>query len=111
DEKGVHIVYNFFGIKIPYTWTWDVITVVRPDYSKAKPDVLLEIAKEVTIRGFVFKKSQVQDVMDFIKRMNPNIYVEDFTEEEARQAEEERKAKMIYAMQRQKAEKKAKKKK
>ena len=46
DKNGVHIVYNIFGIKIPYTWTWDVITIVRPDYSKAKPNVLLEIAKE-----------------------------------------------------------------
>ena len=110
DKKGVHIVYNFFGIKIPYTWTWDVITIVRPDYTKAKPNVLLEIAKDVTIRGFVFKKSEVQDVMDFIKRMNPNIHVEDFTEEEAARAEEERKLKMQYAMQRQKASKKLKKK-
>ena len=111
NKSGVHIVYNIFGIKIPYTWTWDVITIVRPDYTKSKPNVLLEIAKDVTIRGFVFKKSEVQDVMDFIKRMNPNIQVEDFTEEEAARAEEERKAKMAYAMQRQKAEKKAKKKK
>ena len=111
DKNGVHIVYNILGIRIPYTWTWDVITIVRPDYTKARPDVLLEIAKDVTIRGFVFKKSEVQDVMDFIKRMNPNIYVEDFTEEEAARAEEERKAKMAYAMQRQKAEKKNKKKK
>ena len=111
NKSGVHIVYNIFGIKIPYTWTWDVITIVRPDYTKSKPNVLLEIAKDVTIRGFVFKKSEVQDVMDFIKRMNPNIQVEDFTEEEAARAEEERKAKMAYAMQRQKVEKKAKKKK
>ena len=111
NKSGVHIVYNIFGIKIPYTWTWDVITIVRPDYTKSKPNVLLEIAKDVTIRGFVFKKSEVQDVMDFIKRMNPNIQVEDYTEEEAARAEEERKAKMAYAMQRQKAEKKAKKKK
>lgn len=111
DRKGVHIVYNIFGIKIPYTWTWDVITIVRPDYSKAKPNVLLEIAKDVTIRGFVFKKSEVQDVMDFIKRMNPNIQVEDFTEQEAARAEEERRAKMAYAMQRKKAEQKQKKKK
>ena len=111
DKNGVHIVYNILSIRIPYTWTWDVITIVRPDYTKARPDVLLEIAKDVTIRGFVFKKSEVQDVMDFIKRMNPNIYVEDFTEEEAARAEEERKAKMAYAMQRQKAEKKNKKKK
>ncbi len=111
DKKGVHIVYNLFGIRIPYTWTWDVITIVRPDYTKAKPNVLLEIAKDVTIRGFVFRKSEVQDVMDFIKRMNPNIRVEDFTEEEAARAEEERKAKMAYAMQRKKAEKKQKDKK
>jgi hypothetical protein len=36
--------------------------------------------------------------------------VEDFTEEEAARAEEERKLKMQYAMQRQKASKKLKKK-
>lgn len=110
DKKGVHIVYHILGITIPYTWTWDVITIVRPDYKKAKPDVLLEIAKDVTIRGFVFKKAQIDNIMDFIKRMNPDIYVEDFTEEEAARAEEERRAKMAYAMQRKKASKKSKKK-
>ena len=111
DKNGVHIIYNIFGVKIPYTWTWDMITIVRPDYNKAKPNVLLEIAKDVTIRAFVFKKSEIHNVMDFIKQMNPNIQVEDYTEEEAAQAEEERKAKMIKAMQYKKASKKSKNKK
>ena len=109
NEKGIHIIYNFFGVKIPYSWTWDMVTIVRPDYKKAKPDVLVEIAKDVTIRGFVFKKSDAQGVMDLAKRMNPNIYVEDYTEEEAEKAEAERRAKMAYAMQRQKKDKKKKK--
>ena len=109
NEKGVHIIYNFFGIKIPYSWGWDVITIVRPDYKKAKPNVLMEIARDVTIRGFVFKKSDAEGVMELAKRMNPNIYVEDYTEEEADRAEEERRMKMAYAMQRQKKDKKKKK--
>ena len=111
DKNGVHIIYNIFGIKIPYTWTWDMITIVRPDYNKAKPNVLLEIAKDVTIRAFVFKKSEIHNVMDFIKQMNPNIQVEDYTEEEAAEAEEERRAKMVKAMQHKKATKKSKNKK
>ena len=112
DEKGIHIIYNFFGVvRIPYTWTWDVITVVRPDYKKAKPNVLMEMAKDVTIRGFVFTKKDAEGVMKLAKRMNPNTFVEDYDEQEAERAEEERKAKMAYAMQRKKAEKKNKKKK
>ena len=111
NEKGIHIIYNFFGIKIPYTWTWDVITVVRPDYKKAKPNVLMEMAKDVTIRGFVFTKADAEGVMELAKRMNPNTFVEDYSEEEAEQAEAERKAKMAFAMQRDKAAKKSKKKK
>ena len=111
NEKGIHIIYNFFGFKIPYTWTWDVITVVRPDYKKAKPNVLMEMAKDVTIRGFVFTKADAEGVMELAKRMNPNTFVEDYSEEEAEQAEAERKAKIAYAMQRDKATKKAKKKK
>jgi len=111
NEKGIHIIYNFFGFKIPYTWTWDVITVVRPDYKKAKPNVLLEMAKDVTIRGFVFTKADAEGVMELAKRMNPNTFVEDYSEEEAEQAEAERKAKIAYAMQRDKAAKKTKKKK
>ena len=109
DEKGIHIVYNFFGIKVPYSWGWDVITIIRPDYKKAKPNVLVEIAKDVTIRGFVFSKQDAMKVMDFAKRMNPEIYVDDYTEEEAERAEAERKAKMAFAMERKKKDKKKKK--
>ena len=108
DEKGVHIVYNFLGIKIPYSWGWDVITAIRPDYDKAKPNVLLEIGKDVTIRAFVFTKEDALEVMKFAKEMKPDLYVDDVTEEEYRKREADRKAKMAYAKERQKKSKKKK---
>ena len=108
DEKGVHIVYNFFGMKLPYSWGWDVITAIRPDYDKAKPNVLVEIGKDVTIRGFVFTKEDALGVMKLAKEMNPDIYVDDVTEAEYRKREADRKAKMAYAKERQKKSKKKK---
>ena len=111
DEKGVHIVYNFFGIKIPYSWSWDVITAMRPDYKKAAPNIYMEIAKDVTIRAFTFSKKDAIGVMELAKRMNPDMYVDDRDEQQREHDNEEHRAKMAYARERAKAEKKAKKKK
>ena len=111
DEKGVHIVYNFLGIKIPYSGSWDVITAMRPDYKKAAPNVLMEIGKDVTIRAFTFTKKDAVGVMELAKKMNPKMYVDDRDEEQRERDNEEHKAKMAYARERARAEKKAKKKK
>ena len=111
DEKGVHIVYNFFGVKIPYSWSWDVITAMRPDYKKAAPNVLMEIGKDVTIRAFTFTKKDAIGVMELAKKMNPDMYVDDRDEQQRERDNEEHKARMAYARERARAEKKAKKKK
>ena len=111
DEKGVHIIYNFLGIKIPYSWTWDMITAMRPDYKKATPNIYMEIAKDVTIRAFVFTRSDALGVMELAKKMNPDMYVDDRDEEQRERDNEEHKAKLVYAHERARAEKKARKKK
>ena len=112
DEKGVHIIYKFFGVfKVPYSWSWDMITAMRPDYKKAAPNIYMEIAKDVTIRAFVFTKSDAIGVMELAKRMNPDMYVDDRDEEQRQKDSEEHKAKMAFARERARAEKKARKKK
>lgn len=109
SENGVTIRYRMFGAKVDNHWNWDVITAVKPDFKKARPNIFLEIAKDVTIRAFVFKLSDAEAVMELAKRMNPDIYVDDRTEEERERAEAERKAKLAYARERAAASKKARK--
>lgn len=85
SEKGVSIEYELFGIKVSNKWEWSQITAIRPDYKKAKPNILLEIAKDVTIRPFVFKEKEAWDVMNLARKMNPEIYVDDRTEEQRKE--------------------------
>lgn len=104
SEEGVSIVYSLFGMKVVNKWEWDVITAIRPDFKKSKPNVLLEIAKDVTIRAFVFKEEDIPGVLELAKRMNPDMYVDDRTKEERMEAEDERSRKLAEAkMQRDRA--------
>lgn len=107
SESGATIRYRIFGMNVDNHWNWDVITAVKPDYKKARPDIYLEIAKDVTIRAFVFKRSDAEHVMELAKRMNSEIYVDDRSEEERARAEEERKMRLAYARERAAAERKA----
>ena len=114
SEKGVSIKYSLFGMKVDYKWEWSEITGIRPDFKKAKPDVLLEIAKDVTIRGFIFKKEEIPGILELAKRMKPDMYVDERTEEERMEAEDERNRKLAEARMRKKrtqASEKARKKK
>lgn len=88
-----------------------MITAMRPDYKKAAPNIYMEIAKDVTIRAFVFTKSDAIGVMELAKKMNPDMYVDDRDEEQRQKDSEEHKAKMAFARERARAEKKARKKK
>lgn len=114
SEEGVDIRYILMGIPHNYRWTWDQITAMRPDYKKAKPNVMLEIAKDVSVRAFVFKPSEAVKVMEFAKKMNPDAYIDDRTEEEREEYKRERDrmiAEKQMQIRRQKQEAKAKKKK
>lgn len=90
SEEGVMIVYRLLGMKVVDKWEWKDLTAMRPDFKKARPDVLMEIGRDVTIRAFVFKKEDVPGVLELAKKMNPNMYVDDRTEEERFEAEDER---------------------
>ena len=115
SEKGVSIEYDLFGMKVSNKWEWDQITAIRPDYKKAKPNILLEIAKDVAIRAFVFTEEDAWGVMELAKKMNPDMYVDDRTQEERRADADEynRKldeARMREARAKQEAKEKARKK-
>ncbi len=114
SEEGVDIRYILMGIPHNYRWEWDEITAMRPDYKKAKPHIMMEIAKDVSVRAFVFTPEDAVKVMAFAKEMNPEAYIDDRTEEE-REAYKEERDKMIAEKQmqfrRQKQAEKAKKKK
>lgn len=114
SEEGVDIRYIFMGIPHNYRWTWDQITAMRPDYKKAKPHIMMEIAKDVSVRAFVFTPEDAVKVMEFARQMNPDAYIDDRTEEE-REAYKEERDRMIAERQmqirRQKQAEKAKKKK
>ena len=44
-------LYKLFAWKVVNRWEWDQITAIRPDFKKAKPNILLEIAKDVILLG------------------------------------------------------------
>lgn len=107
SEKGVAIEYNLLGMPVTNKWEWDQITAIRPNFKKAKPNILLEIAKDVTIRAFVFEAEDAWGVMELAKKMNPDIYVDDRTEEERREDEDEKNRRLDEARMRQACAKQA----
>lgn len=101
SEDGVEIRYQLLGAKVSYKWEWAEITAMRPDYKKAKPNIFMEIAKDVTIRAFVFTPEDAVGVMELAKKMNPDMYVDDRTEEQRREDEDERNRQIAEARMRQ----------
>lgn len=82
SESGVDIRYNLFGIKSVNHWEWDEITSMKPDYLKARPDVILLIAKDMTIRNFRMKPDDARGAMQLAAKMNPKLGSDFYTEEE-----------------------------
>lgn len=88
SESGVDIRYNLFGIKSVSHWDWKDVTSMKPDYIKARPDVVLLIAKDVTIRNFRMKPDDARGAMQLAAKMNPNLGSDFYTEEEQLEREE-----------------------
>lgn len=88
SEEGADIKYNLFGSTHVNRWTWDEITALKTDYQKKAPNVLLHIGKDVTIRDFVMKRSDIPSVLQLAREMNPEIFIGDLSEEE-REARDE----------------------
>ncbi len=82
SEEGVDIRYYLFGITSVNHWGWDEVTSMKPDYVKASPDVIMLIAKDVTIRNFRMKSSDARGAMQLAAKMNPKLGNDFCTEEE-----------------------------
>ena len=108
SKEGVIIRYNLFGWSHENGWAWAEITALKTDYKKAAPNVLLHIGKDVTIRDFVMKKSDIPKILRLAKEMNPDIYIGDLSEAAREKQEEEALHQMEIERARQ-AEKKRKK--
>jgi len=82
SEEGVDIRYELFGIRHINRWEWDDISAIKTDYEKAYPNVLVHIGRDVSIRDFVMKRSDISGIIELARRMNPDIYIGHMTEEE-----------------------------
>ena len=71
--KKEHIKYDLFGITHVNRWEWQDITALKPDYQKAYPNVLLHICKDVNIRDFVFKSTEIEGIKELASKMNPKL--------------------------------------
>lgn len=115
SEEGVDIRYELLGFKHVHRWEWSDITAMRPDYKKSSEErIFLEIAKDVTIRAFIFTNDDAVAVMQLAKRMNPEAYIDDRSEEERERYEQERdeaieEQKRRYRQQKREAKARAKK--
>ena len=90
SEEGVDIRYEFFGYRINNRWKWEEITGLQPDYKKAAPDVQLLIEKTSMIRPFVYTKEQYLEIIKLAQRMNPDIFIDHYEEEDLPEIERNR---------------------
>ncbi|MBQ9059875.1 MAG: hypothetical protein IJ128_01865 [Firmicutes bacterium] len=91
SEEGVDIKYTLFGrFSMHNLWTWDQITTMQTDYTKAAPNVQLLIGKDVVIRPFVMTRRDLRGALALAKRMNPDIVMDEPVSEEEREEEDRR---------------------
>ena len=76
SEKGFYIKYNVLGIKIESLWKWKEITNIIIDYKKKAPNIQVYIVKDLVIRPFLLNFSKGEELLKFIKKMNPKITIE-----------------------------------
>ncbi len=92
SEKGVDIVYDILGFRTDNVWAWEDIAMIQPDYMKAAPNTMVIFEKNTSmLRPFVFEPDDAIMVLEFAKKMNPEIYVDSFTAEEQEEMEKEKK--------------------
>lgn len=90
SDAGVDIRYNLFGIKHVNRWEWKDVTAIKTDYAKKAPDVLVHIGKDVNIRDFVMKRADISGIIEIAQAHNPEIYIDDLSEEERERRGQER---------------------
>ena len=73
SEEGVDIRYQLFGMTHVNRWEWKDITALKMDYQKAYPNVLLHICKDINIRDFVMKPTDIAGIKALASKMNPKL--------------------------------------
>ena len=76
-EKGIEIRYLLPGWHFESIWDWDMITFAMIDYARFKPDVGVMFGRQGVSRVCVLKRSEVEQVKAFARKMNPGIKVSD----------------------------------
>lgn len=89
SEKGADIKYTLFKYVNHNYWYWNEITTLHTDYKRAKPNVMLHIGKDIVTRSFVIEPSICQSILELATEMNPDIYIEDMTEERQEELDRE----------------------
>lgn len=107
SEEGVDIRGNVLSVPLHNWWKWDEITTIHADYKKASPNVMLHIGKDVVTRSFVMKPADIPAVVELAARKNPEIYIENLSEEERQR----RDAEILHRQEVARAQKAAKKRK
>lgn len=88
SEAGVDVRYTLFGrFTMHNLWAWSEITSLQTNYEKAAPNVMLLIARDVVIRPFAMTRPDIRAVQRLARSMNPDIYVDEPSEEEREEAD------------------------
>lgn len=90
SREGVDIRRSFFGLVSDNRWRWSEITAVQPDYIKARPNAQITFEKGVMLRSFQFTPEDCRKILELAAEMNPDMIVENYTEEEQEEMEKER---------------------
>lgn len=111
NEKGVNIRRGIKGHMSDSWWTWDEIQAIQPDYIKFKPNAQLTFERNSMLRPMLFTKRECEEIIQLAEEMNPEIYVDFYSEEEQREIESENaRIKSEQAREREKARKELRKK-
>lgn len=90
SEEGVNIKRSIFGLVSDDIWSWDEITAIQPDYIKFRPNAQITFEKGSMLRSFLVTPEDCEKIIDLAEKMNPRMYVDNFTEEEQEQFEKEK---------------------
>ncbi len=90
SKEGVDIRRSFFGLVSDNRWEWSEITAVQPDYIKARPNAQITFEKGVMLRTFQFTPEDCRKILELAAEMNPDMIVDNYTEEEQEEMEKEK---------------------
>ena len=90
SEAGVDIRRSIFGMVSDNRWKWSEISAVQPDYIGARPNTKVTFQKGSMLRSFLFTPEDADAVLKLAASMNPEMFIDAYTEEEQEKMEQEK---------------------